>query len=87
MERNAMPQSERADILKKLLKWLVTQEKGATTSAILHQVKWEITEGGATDNSIKRYIEDLDKAVLIEYNHPFWKVTNAGKKWLERHSI
>ncbi|MCW4044843.1 MAG: hypothetical protein NWE94_04930 [Candidatus Bathyarchaeota archaeon] len=82
-----MPQSERSDILKKLLKWLSTKEDGATVQAILQQTKWEITEGGATDNTIKKYIEDLQRASLIEYKHPFWKVTNAGKQWLERHSI
>ncbi len=82
-----MPQSERAEIIKKLMKWLVVQEKGVTVQAIVHYVKWEITEGGATDKSIKKYIEDLSRASLIEYKHPFWKVTNAGKRWLERHSI
>lgn len=82
-----MPQSERSEIIKKLMRWLVTQEKGASVQAIVHHVKWEITEGGATDNSIKKYIADLAKASLIEYKHPFWKVTKAGKFWLERHSI
>lgn len=82
-----MPQSERSEILKKLLKWLGSQEKGVTTMAILYHVKWEITEGGATDKSIKKYIEDLHGAGLIEYKHPFWKITPAGKNWLERHSI
>ena len=82
-----MPQSERATIMKKLVSWLVTQDKGATVQAIRQYVKWEITEGGATDNSIKKYIVDLDIAALIENIHPFWKVTKAGKLWLERHSI
>jgi hypothetical protein len=82
-----MPQSERSEILKKLLKWLTVQEKGATVQAILQYTKWEITEGGATDNAIKKYVADLEKALLIEYEHPFWKVTAAGKQWLEKHSI
>lgn len=81
-----MPQSERSEILKKLLKWLNTQEK-KTLAAIVHHVKWEITEGGATNKSIKKYVEDLHKAGLIEYKHPFYKITNSGKEWLERHSI
>jgi len=82
-----MPQSERSDILKKLLRWLSSQENGATVKAILQYTKWEITEGGATDNTIKKYIEDLERAGHIEYEHPFWTTTNAGKQWLERHSI
>ena len=82
-----MPQSERAEIIKKLMRWLVLQANGAPVQAILQYVKWEITEGGATDNAIKKYIVDLDRASHIEYKHPFWIVTNAGKLWLERHSI
>lgn len=54
-----MPQTERAAVLKKLLKWLAEQEKGATLQAIIAYTKWEITEGGATDNTAKKYIEDL----------------------------
>jgi len=82
-----MPQSERSDIIKKLLKWLATLENGATVQAIVQYVKWEITEGGATDNVIKKYIDDLDRAKLIEDVHPFWKISKSGMKWLERHSI
>jgi hypothetical protein len=82
-----MPQSERANVLKAIAGWLATQEKGATIQAIRHQTKWEITEGGATDNTIKKYIQDLSGALLIEYEHPFWRVTEKGKMWLERHAI
>jgi hypothetical protein len=82
-----MPQSERAAVLKEMVKWIASQEKGVTVQAILQYTKWEITEGGATDNTIKKYIEDLDKAGIIEYKHPFWKITNFGRTWLERHSI
>jgi hypothetical protein len=82
-----MPQSERANVLKEIIRWLATQEKGATLQALSHHIKWEITEGGATDTTIKKYIQDLSGAQLIEYEHPFWLVTNNGKMWLERHCI
>ena len=82
-----MPQSERSNILKKIVEWLASQERGQTTGAIRTHTKWEITEGGATDNTIKKYIKDLDRASLIEYKHPFWRVTKYGKEWLERHSL
>lgn len=82
-----MPQSERANVLKEMVKWLASQEKGATVQAILQYTKWEITEGGATDSTIKKYIDDLSKAQIIEYAHPFWKVTNYGRTWLERHYL
>lgn len=82
-----MPQSERSEIIKKLLKWLASLETGATNQGIYAYVQWEICEGGATTNTIRKYIEDLSKNHLIEYKAPFWKITNAGKQWLERHSI
>ena len=82
-----MPQSERANVLKKIMRWLAAQEKGATLGALQQHIKWEITEGGATDTTIKKYIQDLNSAKLIEYKPPFWEVTNNGKMWLERHCI
>jgi hypothetical protein len=82
-----VPQSERAAVLREILRWLASQEKGATLQALSHQIKWEITEGGATDTTIKKYIQDLSSAKLIEYEAPFWRVTNNGKMWLERHCI
>jgi hypothetical protein len=82
-----MPQTERAETLKKLLRGIGSQENGSTVPAIKQYTKWEITEGGATDNTIKKYIEDLEKAGFIDYGHPFWKITKAGTIWLERHSI
>ncbi len=82
-----MPQSERANVLREITRWLVAQEKGATYQALKNVIKWEITEGGATDTTIKKYIEDLSGAQLIVYEAPFWRVTNNGKMWLERHSI
>jgi len=73
--------------MKKILKWIKTQERGVTRTAFFHYVKWEIAEGGATDPAIKKYLEDLHQAGLIENKHPFWKISSAGKEWLERHSI
>jgi len=82
-----MPQSERSSILKEMLKWLLQFDKGQTVAAILAYTKLEITELGATDNTIKKYIQDLDHAGLIEYKHPFWKIADLGRKWLERHGV
>jgi len=80
-----MPQSERSSILKEMLKWLSQFDKGQTLAAIVSYTKCEITELGATDNTIKKYIRDLDHARLIEYKHPYWKITDFGRRWLERH--
>ncbi len=74
-----------------MLKWLSQFEsqehKGQTLAAIVSYTKIEITELGATDNTVKKYVRDLDRAGLIEYDHPFWKITKLGREWLERHSI
>lgn len=82
-----MPQSERSKTLRELLKWLASQESGVTVQAIHAQVRNEITQLGATPKTIQNYIEDLSAAGLIEYKHPFWRITKAGRDWLERHSI
>ena len=82
-----MPQSERSKTLRELLKWLASQDNGATVQAIHAQVRNEITQLGATQKTIQNYIEDLHAAGFIEYRHPYWKITKAGRDWLERHSI
>ena len=82
-----MPQSERANNLKRMVEWLASFDDGATVQAIRAYTKWDITEGGATDATIKKYIEDLDRGDLIEYKHPFWKVTEYGRRWLEEHRL
>lgn len=82
-----MPQSERSKTLKELMKWLASQDPGATVPAIHAQVRNEITQLGATQKTIQNYIEDLHNAGLIEYKHPYWRVTKFGRDWLERHSI
>lgn len=82
-----MPQSERADTIRKILIWIAAQENGATLPAIRTYTQWEICEGGATTNTIKKYIEDLHRGLLIEYKHPYWVITEQGKVWLEMHAI
>jgi hypothetical protein len=84
-----MTQTEKTEIMKKILKWLLSLEKtetnGATTSQAQHHIEWEICEGGAAPNTCKKYLEDLHKGGLIEYKHPFWRISKFGKEWLERH--
>ena len=82
-----MPQSERSNILKQLLKWLATKEDGVTVPAIHAQVRNDITQLGATSKTIQSYIVDLDSAGFIEYKHPNWRITKFGRDWLERHII
>ena len=82
-----MPQSERTEIIKTLLKWLESKEKGVTLSAIITHTKVEITQLGATTNTIRKYVRDLHSSGLIEFKQPFWKISKFGKEWLERYYI
>ena len=85
-EGTNLPQSEKSEIIKKILRFMVDKEK-VTRPEFFHHVQWEICEGGATDNTMKKYLETLHRGGLIVYDHPFWKVTKPGQEWLEKHSI
>jgi hypothetical protein len=80
-----MPQAERSRNLIELQKWLSLKEKGATTAAMKAYTRNEITQLGATEKTIENYIYALEKARFIEYKHPFWRITKAGRNFLERH--
>lgn len=80
-----MPQAERSRNLMELLKWVASLECGATTAGIKAYTRNEITQLGATDKTIENYIDALKSAGFIEYNHPYWNATKAGKDFLERH--
>lgn len=79
-----MPQAERSRILIELLKWVASQEKGATTAGMKAYTRNEITQLGATDKTIENYIDALKTAGFIEYKHPYWRATRAGRDFLER---
>lgn len=83
-----MPQSERSIIFKKILRWMLEQcliSEGVTTQAIITYTIEEICEMGATEKTVKDYIEYLGRSLMIEYKHPYWRITEKGKDWLERH--
>jgi predicted transcriptional regulator len=79
-----LPQAERSHNQVEMLKYLRTQENGATAAALKAYTRNEITLLGATDKTIENYIDNLKNAGLIEYTHPFWKITKAGLIFLER---
>ena len=87
-----MPQSERSQNMKEILRWLkdVVGEDGVTVGQIVAYVVNEVTELGATEKTAKGYVERLHKASLIDFvspNSSKFRITKAGRKWLERHSI
>jgi predicted transcriptional regulator len=79
-----MPQQERSHNQIEILKWLKTQQNGATTAALKAYTRNEITQLGATDKTIENYIDTLKTAGFIEYKHPFWRITKSGMNFLER---
>lgn len=79
-----MPQQERSKNQIEMLKWLKTQQNGATMAALKAYTRNEITQLGATDKTIENYVETLKAAGFIEYKHPFWGITNSGIEFLER---
>jgi len=83
-----MPQSERSANIRKLLEFIgEARSKGVTIEACMAYTIQEITQFGATAKTAKAYVEALGKSVFITYDHPYWKITPAGKEWLERHSV
>lgn len=81
-----MPQSERSNTIKELLKWLNAKSKkeGATLKEIIHHVTLEITELGATDRTIRGYIRTLLRTGMIKPKGTKFICTDKCKNWLER---
>ena len=82
-----MPQSERSNNIRELLKFIDQSPKGQTLQACVSYVVQEITQFGATEKTAKAYLAALGRSAFIKYSHPYWKITPAGKKWKERHEI
>lgn len=81
-----MPQSERSQIIKELLKWLAakTKQGGASYQECIKHIQVEITEMGAEEKRCKKYLKDCQKAELIYIDGMKFKITDAGKNWLQR---
>jgi len=82
-----MPQSERSQIMKELLRWLHAKSKssnGARTGEILTHVMSEISSLGATKRAARSYIETLAQLGFIRVYRLKWKLTSKGENWLKR---
>jgi predicted transcriptional regulator len=84
-----MPQPEREKNIAEMLQWLQDVQNEATLSQLISYVKMEVTRMGGTERTIRSYIEDCHKYGLIEFkgNPPRWRITNAGRKWLEKYGV
>lgn len=83
-----MPQAERTQNIIKFLVWLRDVQKFATRSQIISYIKVEVTSMGATERTAISYLQDCGHYGLIETDtdHRRFKISAAGKKWLEAHS-
>jgi len=69
-----------------MLKWLSHQTTAVKRRQIFSYVKTEITEMGGTERTILNYVKECVRYALIEDTKNGFKITNYGRKWLERHS-
>jgi hypothetical protein len=83
-----MPQAERTQNIVKFLRWLRDVQETATRAQIVSYIKVEVTSMGATERTAVSYLEDCGHYGLIESagSHGKFKISAAGKKWLEAHS-
>jgi len=81
-----MPQVERTQNIIAFLKWLRDVQSEATRGQCVSFIKTEVTEMGATEKTAVNYIVDCAHYGLIEEKRGRFRITEAGKKWLERHS-
>jgi len=82
-----MPQAERTQNIIKFLVWLRDVQKSATRSQIISSIKVEVTSMGATERTAISYLQDCGHYGLLEVGADRrFKISGAGKKWLERHS-
>ena len=84
-----MPQSERSQTIKDMLKWLYAKTKkdgGAKLNEILHHVTLEITEMGATERTVKKYLDVCQQMGLVSLSldRLRFMTTRKCKNWLDR---
>lgn len=88
---NILPQPERTKNIKAILKWLrdIVGSKGATVGQIMAYTETEVTDMGATQRTIRSYIEAIRRRQLIAVCGDGFRlrITAAGRRWLERRGV
>ena len=82
-----MPQSERSQIIKEMLMWIDAKTKkdgGATLLQIVRYTESEITSLGATQRTVKSYLNTLLRHSLVSLKGLKFVCTQTGKNWLEK---
>jgi hypothetical protein len=81
-----MSQTANSRPLKDLAEWIKDQENGATVQGIRQHAQLLTCESGdprgISNRRVERYIDALHHAGVIEYKHPYWKITGYGKACL-----
>lgn len=84
-----MPQSERSQILKELLRWLhakTVKDGGASRSEIIHFVMVDITELGCTKRRAEAYLQEIVSLGFVSIYRLKFKTTKVCENWLEVHT-
>lgn len=79
-----MPQSERSQVIKRMLMWLNDQPKGAMIGALIRHVELEITDMGGSTRTIRSYIERCRSQGLIKAEGTRLICTHKCKNWLQK---
>jgi len=78
-----MPQSERSQVIKRMLEWLIEHPRGVRISDLIQHVELEITDMGASTRTIKGYIDRCRRQKLLEIKGSKLVCTDKCKNWLE----
>ena len=80
-----MPQSERSQVIKRMLTWLNEQPQGATIGKLLRHVELEITGMGGSTRTIRSYVDRCRQQGLIRADGIKLICTEKCKRWLAKH--
>lgn len=84
-----MPQSERSQIMKEMLRWLDAKSKsgaGASRSQIINHIVVDITELGCTKARAQGYLKTAISLGFISLHRLKYKTTPICKNWLQIHT-
>jgi len=82
-----LPQSERSQIIKEMLVWILAKTKldgGVRRAELIRFVQLEITDLGAATRTVEKYLYDLCKHNLVVIKGNKYLCTQTGKNWLEK---
>lgn len=79
-----MPQSERSEMIKMMLAYINESPRGVPYHEAIRHVRFEISQMGARDKTIKEWIQSCLKTGLLTLSHNRLVTTELYKNWLHR---